>query len=87
MRNAGPNSLLLLALRRDLKIQACIVGAMAGILLYAISVLSERIDVSKLAPSTPRSSLAINDRNEGIIHSGPGEPVNGRLYRAGVGDR
>ena len=87
MRNAGLNSLLALALRRDLKIQACIVGATTVVLLYAIALVTDRVDASKLSPSTPRSSLAINDRNDGIIHSGPGEPVSGRVFRAGVGDR
>ena len=72
---------------KSLRVQACIVGALTGVLLYTISAITDRINVSKLAPSTPRSSIAINSRNDGIIHSGPGEPVNGRLYRAGVGDR
>jgi hypothetical protein len=70
-----------------LRVQACVAGLITGCILYAISVVSERIDAKKLAPSTPRSAIAINDRNDGIVHAGPGEPVNGRLYRAGVGDR
>jgi hypothetical protein len=72
---------------RHLRVQACLVGLATGVLLYGIAAVTERINVGILAPSTPRSSLAINARNDGIIHSGPGEPVNGRLYRAGVGDR
>lgn len=72
---------------RHLRVQACLVGAITGILLYAASFVSDRVDAKKLAPSTPRSSTAINARNDGVVHSGPGEPVNGRLYRAGVGDR
>jgi hypothetical protein len=72
---------------RHLRVQACIVGAITGILLYTISLISERVDAKKLAPSTPRSSIAINARNEGVVHSGPGEPATGRLFRAGVGDR
>lgn len=72
---------------RHLRVQACLVGAITGILLYAASIISDRVDVKKLAPSTPRSSVAITARNEGVVHSGPGEPVNGRIYRAGVGDR
>jgi hypothetical protein len=72
---------------RSLKVQACIIGALSVLVLYIIAVTTGRMDVSKLSASTPRSSLAINDRNGAIVHSGPGEPVNGRLYRAGVGDR
>jgi hypothetical protein len=72
---------------RHLRLQACLLGVLTGVLLYTISVVSERIDAKKLAPSTPRSSIAINARNEGVVHAGPGEPVSGRLYRAGVGDR
>jgi hypothetical protein len=76
-----------LVLFRHLRVQACMVGLVTGVLLYGISVVSERVDAGKLAPSTPRSSLAINDRNDGIIHAGPGEPVNGRIHRARAGER
>jgi hypothetical protein len=87
MYRIRPHLLVLLGGLRNPRVQACLVGLVTGVLLYAVSIIGERVNAAKLAPSTPRSSLAINDRNDGVIHSGPGEPVSGRLYRAGVRDR
>jgi hypothetical protein len=71
---------------RNPKIQACVAGATTVFLLYAISLITaQQYDVSVLSPSTPRRALALNDRNEFVIHSGPGEPLIGRLYRASAG--
>lgn len=73
---------------RDPAVRVCTVSFLTVMLLYVISVFSkDEIDVAVASPSTPRRSLEINKRNDGIIHSGPGEPVSGRLFRAGVGDR
>jgi hypothetical protein len=73
---------------RDPAVRICTVSAVTVAVLYAIAAFSKNeIDVATASPSTPRKSLEINKRNDGIVHSGPGEPVSGRLYRAGVGDR
>ena len=73
---------------RDPAVRVCAVSFFTLSLLYLISFFSEReVDVATASPSTPRKSLEINKRNDGIVHSGPGEPVSGRRYRAGVGDR
>ena len=74
---------------RDPAVRVCTVSFLTVAILYAISLVSGRnqVDVSVAAPSTPRKSLGINKRNEGIVHSGPGEPLSGRQFRAGVGDR
>lgn len=66
----------------------CAVSGVTVLLLYAIALVSgKNVDVEQLSPSTPRKAIEINKRNDGIVHSGPGEPVTGRQYRAGVGDR
>jgi hypothetical protein len=73
---------------RDPAVRICTVSFITVALLYAISLVSgNEIDVATVSPSTPRRSLEINKRNEGIVHSGPGEPVSGRTFRAGVRDR
>ena len=73
---------------RDPAVRVCTVSFLTVALLYVIALFSTgEVDVATAAPSTPRKSLEINKRNDGIVHSGPGEPVSGRLYRAGVGDR
>ena len=73
---------------RDPAVRVCTVSFITVALLYTIAVLrSSEVDVATASPSTPRRSLEINKRNDGIVHSGPGEPVSGRLFRAGVGDR
>jgi hypothetical protein len=73
---------------RDPAVRVCTISFITVALLYVISLVSgNQIDVSVASPSTPRKSLEINKRNEGIVHSGPGEPVSGRMFRAGVGDR
>ncbi|HEX2113859.1 MAG TPA: hypothetical protein VHM01_05595 [Alphaproteobacteria bacterium] len=73
---------------RDPAVRVCTVSIITVAILYAISLVSgNQVDVSVASPSTSRKSLEINKRNEGIVHSGPGEPVSGRLFRAGVGDR
>ena len=73
---------------RDPAVRVCAASFVTVAILYAISlVFGNEVDVSAASPSTPRKSLEINKRNEGIVHSGPGEPVSGRLFRAGVGDR
>ena len=73
---------------RDPAVRVCTVSFFTLSLLYLISFFSAReVDVATASPSTPRKSLEMNKRNDGIVHSGPGEPVSGRLYRAGVGDR
>jgi hypothetical protein len=70
-----------------LRVQVCAIGALTALALYGVAVMAGHSDASKLSASTPRSALAINNRNGAIVHSGPGEPVNGRAYRVGVGDR
>lgn len=73
---------------RDPAVRICTVSFITVTLLYAISLFSRNeIDVATASPSTPRKSLEINKRNDGIVHSGPGEPVSGRLFRAGVRER
>lgn len=73
---------------QDPAVRVCTVSFVTVALLYAISLVSgNKVDVATMSPSTPRKSLEINKRNDGIVHSGPGEPVSGRLFRAGVGDR
>jgi hypothetical protein len=73
---------------RDPAVRVCTVSFVTLSLLYLIAAFSSHeIDVATASPSTPRKSLEMNKRNEGLIHSGPGEPVSGRLFRAGVGDR
>jgi hypothetical protein len=73
---------------RDPAVRVCTVSFITMALLYAISFVSgNEVDVAVASPSTPRKSLEINKRNDGIVHSGPGEPVSGRMFRAGVGDR
>jgi hypothetical protein len=73
---------------RDPAVRVCTVSFVTVMLLYAISLVSgNEVDVATASPSTPRKSLEMNKRNEGLVHSGPGEPVSGRLFRAGVGDR
>lgn len=79
MRKFGPHGPM---------IRVCAVAGATIALLYAIAVLSARdIDVERLAPSTPRKSIELNKRNNGIIHSGPGEPALGKTYRAGAYER
>jgi hypothetical protein len=73
---------------RDPAVRICAVSGITVLLLYAIALVSgKNVDVEQLSPSTPRKAIEINKRNDGIVHSGPGEPVTGRQYRAGVGDR
>lgn len=71
----------------DPAVRVCTVSAATVLLLYLIAIFSANdVDVEKMAPSTPRKAIELNKRNEGVVHSGPGEPLSGRLYRAGVGD-
>jgi hypothetical protein len=73
---------------RDPAVRVCTVSGVTVLLLYAIALVSgNNVDVEQLSPSAPRKAIEINKRNDGIIHSGPGEPVTGRQYRAGFGDR
>jgi hypothetical protein len=73
---------------REPAVRVCTVSFVTLTLLYLVALFSGReVDVATASPSTPRKSLEMNKRNDGIVHSGPGEPVSGRLYRAGVGDR
>lgn len=73
---------------RDPAVRVCTASLATVALLYAIAMISgNEVDVASMSPSTPRRSLEINKRNDGIVHSGPGEPVSGRRFRAGVGDR
>ena len=73
---------------RDPAVRICAVSGLTVLLLYAIALLSgNEVDVEALSPSTPRKAIEMNKRNDGVVHSGPGEPVSGRMYRAGVGDR
>jgi hypothetical protein len=73
---------------RDPAVRVCTASLVTVALLYAIAIVSgNEVDVASVSPSTPRKSLEINKRNDGIVHSGPGEPVSGRLFRAGVGHR
>lgn len=66
----------------------CAVTGATVALIYVISALSARdVDVERLAPSTPRKSIELNKRNDGIIQSGPGDPVLGKTYRAGAFER
>lgn len=72
----------------DPAVRICTVSGATVLLLYLIAILSAReVDVEKMSPSTPRKAIELNKRNEGVVHSGPGEPLSGRLYRAGVGDQ
>jgi hypothetical protein len=73
---------------RDPAVRVCTVSGLTVLLLYAIALLSANdVDVEHISPSTPRKAIELNKRNEGVVHSGPGEPVSGRQFRPGVGDR
>ncbi len=71
----------------DPAVRVCTVSGVTVLLLYLIAIFSaSEVDVEKMSPSTPRKAIEMNKRNEGVVHSGPGEPLSGRMYRAGVGD-
>lgn len=59
------------------------------VLLWGISAIAAQyqVDVAALSPSTPTKAIELNKRNEGVVHSGPGLPILGKLYRPGITDR
>lgn len=69
--------------------KAVLVATATVVLLWGISAIAAQfqVDVAALSPSTPTKAIELNKRNDGVVHSGPGLPLLGKLYRPGITDR